>query len=135
MITLGVAACLAEDVGDALAVIVSQPYLFVLASCGGLAVNIDNIFTSMMVRATSALMLRITALTHNVAVIGISTLILGVPVTCQECVGYAISVAGMLVYQHSRLHPNETLDTARAVIKAGLKRVRIRHTKIYQTRP
>ena len=126
MIALGVVAYLTEDVGDALAIIVSRPSIFVLASCGGLAVNMS---TSMMVRATSALTLRITALARNVAVIGISTLVLGEPVTFQECAGYTISVAGMLVYQHSRLHPNETLGTALAAIKARLKRVRCRQTK------
>uniref|UniRef100_A0A7S3NGJ4 Sugar phosphate transporter domain-containing protein n=1 Tax=Aureoumbra lagunensis TaxID=44058 RepID=A0A7S3NGJ4_9STRA len=113
----GPAACLCltavsyftEDLHDAFTIICQHPLLFLLASCSGLAVNLA---TSLFIKYTSALTLRVTSLGRNVGIVLISACIFpDSRITLEEFFGYSVCLVGCLLYQHARSDAEETIDS------------------------
>mmetsp|Transcript_8820 Transcript_8820/g.29088 ORF Transcript_8820/g.29088 Transcript_8820/m.29088 type:complete len:385 (-) Transcript_8820:139-1293(-) len=119
MVCLALVSLATEDVSAACSTVAAHPSLFLIASFGGVAVNFS---TSMVVRATSALTLRILGLLRNLGIIVISAAVFAdSEVTALEYVGLAVSLSGMALYSHAKSHPNETCGSLRRRV-SGQKR-------------
>lgn len=83
----------------------AHPMLFIVAGFLGFGVNLGGF---LVVKTCSALTLRVLGLFRNMAIVVASAFFLGDIVTAGQYIAYMISVSGMLVYQHSRKHPELT---------------------------
>ena len=117
VVALAVAAYATEDVADAARKVSAHPVLFAAASFGGLLVNLS---TNVMLANTSALTLRVTSLVRNISVVFASTLVVRDSiVTPEEYFGFALSIVGVVLYQHAKRFPKATLaSTARDAVGA-----------------
>lgn len=79
--------------------------LFILAGFLGFGVNLGGF---LVVKTCSALTLRVLGLFRNMGIVVASAVFLGDIVTAGQYLAYVISVSGMLLYQHSRKHPELT---------------------------
>ena len=103
VVALAVVTVVFEDWRRALEKVLERPLLFLAASLGGVVVNLA---TNMMVAATSALTLRITALLRNIGIVFVSTFILRESsVTGLEGVGFLVALGGFALYQQARRRP------------------------------
>jgi len=102
---LGLFSLATEDVGDAMSKLMQSPKLFVLAGFLGFGVNLGGF---LVVKTCSALTLRVLGLFRNIGIVFASAIFLGDVVSNSQFAGYLVSVSGMLLYQHSRKHPELT---------------------------
>ena len=111
---LGIVALLTEDCHDAYLKVKSEPFLFLTVSLSGFCVNVSS---TLMLKETSALTLRILAQARNVGVVVFSSIIFKTPISPLEAAGYLLCLLGCFVYSHARTNPNATITSALQELK------------------
>lgn len=81
------------------AVPLEHPHLFVLAACLGVGVNYLSYF---VIQTTGSLTLKILGTVRNIGLVAYGCLFMGEAVSARSALGYSISLAGFIAYNHFR---------------------------------